>query len=106
MQKTAMENWKEQWSKNFPQFMEMQDNWIDSLPDELITPPGAPAIKPKKVMEKVKEFQEMAHAHAEEQANAHIDFVVKAQEQAKEAVKDAVKNVEEGLDKAVDNSAE
>ena len=106
MQRRSMEAWKEQWEKAFPQFMEMQDNFIDSLPDELLTPPGMPSVKPKKVMEKVKEFQEMANKHAEEKADAQIDFVVQRRQKIKETVKDAVKSVEEGLDKAAVNNAE
>ena len=106
MQKTSMDAWKEQWDKAFPQFMEMQDSFIESLPDELVTPPGMPVIKPKKVMEKVKEFQEMANEHASEQAESRIDFVVQRGQQAKEAAKDVVKSVEEGLDKATEDKAE
>ena len=98
MQKTSMEAWKEQWDKFFPQLMEMQDNFIASLPDELTAMPGMPAIKPKKVMEKVKEFQETANKHAVEQADARIDFVVESQQQVKEAVKYAVESIEEKVE--------
>ena len=106
MQKTSMEAWKEQWNRVFPNLMEMQEKFADSLPEELPALPGMPAVKPKKVMEKVKEFQEMANKHAMEQAEARIDFVVQSQQQAKEAVKDAVERIEEKVEENLEKAAE
>ena len=100
MQKTSMEAWKEQWDKAFPQLMEMQDKITDNLPEELPTPPGAPVnpIKPKEVMSKVREFQEMANQHAVEQADSALDFCKKGQEQVKATVTETVDKNEEQLD--------
>jgi len=106
MQKTSMDNWKEQWNKTFPQFLEMEDNFIDSLPDELPTLPGMPSspMTPKEFMDKLKEFQEMTNKHAVEQADSVFDFFMQSQQQAKAAVSDAVKNFEEKVEKTASNA--
>jgi 5,10-methenyltetrahydromethanopterin hydrogenase len=100
IQKTVIEARKETWNKIFPKLMEMQDKITDNLPEELPTPPGAPVnpIKPKEVMSKVKEFQEMANQHAVEQADSALDFCKKGQEQVKATVTETVDKIEEQLD--------
>ena len=107
-QKTSKEAWKEQWNKIFPKLLEMQDNFADTLPDELPTPPGmaAGAIKPKYFMDKLKEFQEMANKHATDLADAAFDFRMQSQEQAKGLVVDAVDNIADNLPDDDDDAEE
>lgn len=108
MQRTSVETWKDQWNKAFPQMMEMEDNFTASLPEELPTLPGMPAcpVKPKAVMDKVKEFQEMANKHAMEQVDSRLDFMKQTQQQAKTAVIEAVDSIEEKVDEKLDKKAE
>ena len=104
MQDSSTEATKEQWGKFFAQIMEMQEIFAASLPDEIPSLPWLPdffkpSMSPRAFMEKVKEFQEMANAHAVEQADSFLDFCKKGQEQAKGMVSEAVKNVEDKVEK-------
>ena len=103
MQDSSTEATKEQWGKFFGQIMEMQEIFAASLPDEIPSLPWLPdffkpSMSPRAFMEKVKEFQEMANAHAVEQADSFLDFCKKGQEQAKDMVSKAVKNVEDKVE--------
>lgn len=103
MQDSSTEATKEQWGQFFGQIMEMQEIFAASLPDEIPSLPWLPdffkpSMSPRAFMEKVKEFQEMANAHAVEQADSFLDFCKKGQEQAKDMVSEAVKNVEEKVE--------
>ena len=103
MQDSSTEATKEQWGKFFGQIMEMQEIFAASLPDEIPSLPWLPdffkpSMSPRAFMEKVKEFQEMANAHAVEQADSFLDFCKKGQEQAKDMVSEAVKNVEDKVE--------
>ena len=106
LQRTTVETWKKQWEKAFPQFMDMHDNFAAYLPDELPTLPGMPAcpLSPKYLMDKMKDFREMANKHAVEQTETFLDFVKQGQKQAKKAVKDVVKNIEEDQATAEDKA--
>ena len=63
MQKAARKAQKEQWNTFVSQFLEMEQTVADSIPEDAPTLPGMPA--PKEFIEKVKEYQETAHKHAE-----------------------------------------
>lgn len=96
MQNSCMDASREQWNMFFGQFLDMQEIFIAALPDE--TPSWIPAflvpVSPRAFMEKVKAFQEMANAHAVEQADSFFDFCKQGQQQVKEAVSEAVENAE------------
>lgn len=103
MQDSSTDAAKEQWGKFFGQIMEMQEIFATSLPDEIPSLPWLPdffkpSMSPRAFMKKVKEFQEMANAHAVEQADSFLDFCKKGQEQAKDMVSEAVKNVEDKVE--------
>ena len=104
MQDSSTDATKEQWGKFFAQIMEMQEIFAASLPDEIPSLPWVPdffkpSMSPRAFMKKVKEFQEMANAHAVEQADSFLDFCKKGQEQAKDMVSEAVKKVEDKVEK-------
>lgn len=100
VQKTTKDAWKDRWEKIFPQLMEMQQTFADTLPDEKVSLPGLPTspLSPKEFVEKMKKFQENAHSHAVEQREHFYNYVVERQQQVKDAVTDAVDQVEEDLD--------
>ena len=105
MQDSSTEATKAQWGRFFDQIMEMQETFAASLPDEIPSLPWLPdflkpSMSPRAYMKKVKEFQEMANAHAMEQADSFLDFCKKGQEQAKDMVSEAVKNVEDKVEQA------
>lgn len=111
MQDSSTEATKEQWGKFFDQIMEMQEIFTASLPDEIPSLPWLPAfltpsMSPRAFMEKVKEFQEMANAHAVEQADSFLDFCKKGQEQAKDMVTEVVKNAEDKVEQIEDKVAQ
>ena len=89
MQKAAKKAWKEQWETFFAQLMGIEQ-----------TVPGMPAapVSPKEIVEKAKEFQETANAHAVEQADKAFDYRMQQQQKVKEIVTDAVQKVEDNLD--------
>ena len=91
MEKSAKKAWKEQWERFFSQFMDMQETVADNLPDKKVSLPGLPAspVSPKEFVEKVKEFQETANAHAVKQADNMFDYRVQQQNQMKEMVSSA-----------------
>ena len=100
VQKTTKDAWKDRWEKIFPQLMEMQQTFADTLPDEKVSLPGLPTspLSPKEFVEKMKKFLENAHSHAVEQREHFYNYVVERQQQVKDAVTDAVDQVEEDLD--------
>ena len=105
MQDSSTAATKEQWGKFFDQIMEMQEIFTASLPDEIPSLSWLPAcltpsMSPRAFREKVKDFQDMANAHAVEQADSFLDFCKKGQEQAKEMVSEAMKNVEDKVEQA------
>ena len=100
MQKAAKKAWQEQWDTFFTQLMEIQQTVADSLPEEKASLPGMPEapVSPKEFVEKAKELQEKANAHAVEQTNNLFNFQMEQQKQAKEIVTDTVESIEEDLD--------
>jgi len=107
MQKVSRKAWKAQWETFFAQLIDMQQTVADSLPDEKPAVPGMPPVpvSPKEFVEKAKEFQEKANAHAVEQADAVFEIQIQTQQQVKDAVSDAVEIVEANLD-AIQPAAE
>ena len=100
MEKSAKKAWKEQWETFFAQLMGIEQTVADALPDEKVSVPGMPAapVSPKEIVEKAKEFQETANAHAVEQADKAFDYRMQQQQKVKEIVTDAVQKVEDNLD--------
>ena len=100
MQKVARKAWKAQWETFFAQLMDMQQTVADALPDEKADVPGMPPapVSPKEFIEKAKEFQEKANAHAVEQADLIFEIQIQTQQQVKDTVSDVVENVEANLD--------
>ena len=92
----------------------MEDTFIESLPDEIpgipvvpgMTEYYLPSLSPKAFMEKLKEFQVMANAHAVEQADSVADFVEKHQQQITEVTAEAVDNAEAKADEKAEEKAE
>ena len=82
MQRSTLDASREQWSQFFEQLMELQGLFTESLPDEAPSLPGLGqlSVSPKKFMEQLKEFQEMANEHLVEQADSAADFSIKGQE--------------------------
>ena len=76
MEKSSMEGARKQWSQSFDYLKDMQEKFVDSLPDGSNFP-----IPRKEFMKEMKKFQEMSKAHLEEQVNSAVDFYFKGQEQ-------------------------
>ena len=95
-QKAALDGTKDQWNQFFEHSMEMLDTFADYLPDEAPSLPGLPftlGISPKSFVKRVKEFQEMANAHAVEQADSVADFCIKGREKAADLASAVIENV-------------
>ena len=75
MEKSSVEAAKKQWSQSFDYLKDMQERFIDSLPDDAKFP-----VPLKSFMNEMKKFQEMSKAHFEEQADSAVDFYFKGQE--------------------------
>ena len=107
MQKVVRKAQKAQWGTFFAKLMDMQQTVADVLPDEMAVVPGMPPapVSPKEFVEKAKEFQEKANAHAVEQADVVFEIQIQTQQQVKDTVSDVVENVEANLD-AVQPAAE
>lgn len=108
MQDTYQEASKEQWNKVFGKMLELEDTFNDGLSDNVPALPGIlpffmPAMSPKAFMKKMKEMQEMANAHATEQADNFAELVKQGQKQFRKATSEAVKKVKE---QAVENAEE
>jgi acyl-coenzyme A synthetase/AMP-(fatty) acid ligase len=101
MQKSSIESSKAQWQQFFDKLIEMQDSFADSLPEEVPVMPGFPAfpVKPKYMMEQLKQFEKMSNDHLTEQADSVADFYIKSQEQTREMgerVSDEASDVRKG----------
>ena len=108
MQDTYQEASKEQWNKVFGKMLELEDTFNDGLSDNVPALPGIlpffmPAMSPKAFMKKMKEMQEMANAHATEQADNFAELVKQGQKQFRKVTSEAVKKVKE---QAVENAEE
>ncbi len=97
MNKTSIETSRDQWEQFFDHIMDMEDTFIESLPDELPTMPGFPPIhvSPKDFMERVKKFQLSSKVHFMEQADSCADYHVERQEQIRDMVKSVTEKVSE-----------
>ena len=91
MQKSSVDNGKEQWKQFFDYMMEMQETFTASLPEEAASMPfGVPSHSPKGVMKRVKDLQEMSNKHIVEQADSVVDFCIQGQQQLYDIVSTAM----------------
>ena len=88
MQKSSVDNGKEQWKQFFDYMMEMQETFTASLPEEAASMPFG--FSPKGVMKRVKDFQEMSNKHIVEQADSVVDFCIQGQQQLYDIVSTAM----------------
>ena len=100
MQKSSMDNAKEQWEQFVANMKEMQANFVESLPDELPSIPGMPTppkqiLSPKAVMKKAQEFQEIAGEHMKANAENANEFIIEAQEKTRDLVKETKDEIKE-----------
>ena len=106
MQKTSEEKAKDQWNTFFDYMMGMQDTFAESLPDELPTLPGFPAlgVSPKEIAKQMNELQKMAKDHAVEQTESAVEFSRKGQKKVREMVKKVKESVKEEKAEAEDEA--
>lgn len=106
--KSNAENNKEQWKRFFNYMMEMQDTFTASLPDDTSSLPYGQLfpMSPKEVMKRLKDFEEMANKHFEEQADSFADFCIKGQEQLYDFVTTAMDNAKARKSEASEEQAE
>ncbi len=103
MQKSSMDNAKEQWDQFFANVKEMQENFVDSLPDELPNLPGMSAgkkqaLSPKAIMKNLQEYQEIAGEHLKAQADTVNDFIIQGQEKTRDVVKETKDIIDEAVE--------
>jgi hypothetical protein len=105
--KSNAENNKEQWKRFFNYMMEMQDTFTASLPEDTSSLPYGQLflMSPKEVMKRLKEFEEMANKHFEEQADSFADFCIKGQEQLYDFVTTAMDNAKAKENEAAEEQA-
>ena len=83
MQKSNIEKSKDQWEEFFKHLTEMQDSFVNALPEEMpMWPSYAPS--PKEQAEQVKKYQEKSKEYIEEQADKYSDLIIKRQEQTRD----------------------
>ena len=92
-QKKALEDQLEKWNKKYPQLAELEDAFDDFLPDEMPNLPDAPSsdFTLTDLMDKLKEYQEMADKHAEEEASFFLGLL-QGQPKAAPAASEPEKN--------------
>ena len=103
-----MDSSREQWNQFFENMMEMEDSFIESLPDEVTAFPGfpfgqMPAASPKEFMKQMKKFQKMSNEHLVWLADFYIDMILRGQKQFCDVVSEADDNDSSG---AEDDEAE
>ena len=76
MEKSSVEAYRKQWTKSLDSLKDMQEKYIDSLPDDSKYP-----VSPRSFMKEMKKFQEMANKYFEDQMDSAVDFFFKGQEQ-------------------------
>lgn len=108
MQKSTTDASRDQWNQLFEHLMDMEETFINSLPDEVPTVPGLPPlpISPKEFMGRIKEFQKMSNDHIVEQTDSAVDFYLKGQEKVGDIVNTAMENRIKDLEKASQAAAE
>ena len=81
MQKSALDNSKEQYDKLFASMQETKDNFAEFLPEDMpLMPPFFSS--PKSFRESMKEWEGMLNDYFKEQADTLADFAIKSQEKA------------------------
>jgi hypothetical protein len=88
MQKSSVDNGKEQWKQFFDYMMEMQETFAAGLPEETASMPFG--VSPKGIMKRLKEFQELSNKHFVEQTDSFTDFCIKGQQQLYDIVSSAM----------------
>ena len=106
--KSNVESNKEQWKKFFNYMMEMQDTFTASLPEDTSSLPYGQLflMSPKEVMKRLRDFEEMANKHFEEQADSFADFCIKGQEQLYDLVTTAMENAKAKESEAAEEQAQ
>lgn len=102
MYKDARNASKEQWDHFFSQCMEMEQTFVDMLPDEAISLPGLPAcpVSPKEFVEKAKELKEKANDEAVERVDHMYERRVERSKLAKKMVSESVENIKKKSEEA------
>ena len=90
MQKSSVENVKQQWSQSFSYLQDLQGKFVDFLPDDSKFP-----IPSKKFVNEMKKLQEKTNQLFEEQMDSIVDFFIKGQEQFFDMVYKATEKKEE-----------
>jgi hypothetical protein len=95
LQKSSVKSSKSQLEQIYKDFMEIQDKFTASLPEQLPVLPGLPAppFTPKEAMKEVKKFQDMSKKCFTEQADSYTDFYFKSQEQGRDVTNTVVGEV-------------
>ena len=96
IQKSSVENGRNQWNQFFDYMMELQDTFSASAPEEDDSLPCTQmfAISPKFLMQWMKDFQVMANEHFMEQADSLADFFIQGQQQFYDMVSSAMESTE------------
>ena len=96
IQKSSVENGRNQWNQFFDYMMELQDTFSASAPEEDASLPCTQmfAISPKFFMQWMKDFQVMANEHFMEQADSLADFFIQGQQQFYDMVSSAMESTE------------
>lgn len=103
MEKSSMDSSRKQWNQFFENMMEMEDSFIESLPDEVTAFPGfpfgqMPAASPKEFMKQLRKFQKMSNEYLVWQADFYIDLILRGQKQFCDVVSEADNNDSSGAE--------
>ena len=88
MRKSSIDASKDQFGQLFSYMMDMQDGFVEALPEQIPTIPGMPEIpvSPKAIMKAIKEFEEMANKFFVEQADSYLDFLFESEQKAMDMI--------------------
>jgi acyl-CoA synthetase (AMP-forming)/AMP-acid ligase II len=103
MQKSHIESTREQWDQLSDQYMEMEDNFADSLPEDLPLLPGFVPLpfSPKVMMKQWMKFEKMSKEHFMDQADSFAISYIRNQEKARDmagSVYDKASNITKEYD--------
>ena len=94
LQKSSIDNSKDQYDQFFTYVQETRDSFAESLPE---TMPWMPAWfkPPKSVRKSMKEWENMANEHFKEQVDSWTEFFIQSQEKVCEQIPETEENAED-----------
>ena len=108
MRKASVDSTKDQFGQFFAYMMDLQDGFIETVPEQLPAIPGLPELplSPKAFMKACKEYEEMINDYLIKQVDSCVEFVFASEQKAVEMIPQAPAAEEEAAEETEEAAEE